>query len=163
MAEHNRISEETAQRIAAAWPAILDAIASGKQVNHTLEAAGISRGMVRAFISADPERRVQWDDAREASADAFMDQAMQEAMATIPKDDAAHVRTRIDTLKWAARIRNPRAYAEKTQHEHTVKNYDMTQILKDANTRLAGRAYRILEHDQSVTALLPHIEQERDM
>jgi hypothetical protein len=146
MAEHNRISEDTAQRIAAAWHAILDAIASGKQVNHTLEAHGISRGMIRAFISADPERRAEWEAAREASADAFMDLALEHAMAAIPQADAAHARTRIDTLKWAARIRNPHAYSDKQQLDVTVKTFDMTQIIADANKRLAGRVPRILEH-----------------
>ena len=70
--------------------------------------------------------------------------------------DSAHARTRIDTLKWAARLRNPRDYSDKAQLDVNVRTVDLTRIIEQANQRLANapRA-RILEHNQAPAALEP--------
>jgi hypothetical protein len=70
---------------------------------------------------------------------------------------AQHARTRIDTLKWAARVRNPRVYSEKQTVDLNVRSVDLTAIIRDANARLAqAREPRLIEQvrDQA-TAMLP--------
>ena len=69
----NRIGPDTEARIAAAWPDILEQIADGAEVRRALADAGFTRGMVRAYLANTPGARAQWDDAREASADAYFD------------------------------------------------------------------------------------------
>src|SRR5678816_537415 len=100
------ISAATESAILAVWPDILAAVAAGELVKTTLAAHGVSRESLRLFLVRNPVRRTEWEQAREASADAFMDLALDEAMANKTQFEAAHSRTRIDTLKWAARIRN---------------------------------------------------------
>ena len=140
----NRIGPDTEARIAAAWPDILEQIADGAEVRRALADAGFTRGMVRAYLANTPGARAQWDDAREASADTFMDMALE--VANSKADDAAHARTRIDTLKWAARIRNPRTYSDKAQLDVNVRTVDLTRIIEAANARLAAaQAGRVIE------------------
>ena len=149
-----RIGAETAARIAAAWPDLLNEIAAGAEVRKALSSAGITRGMIRAYLAETPGARAQWDDAREASADAFMDEALAVAMDNISKDDASHARTRIDTLKWAARIRNPRLYGDKAQLDVNVRTVDLTRIIEAANARLAAaQAPRVVEGEVMRAAL----------
>ena len=147
-----RISEETRARIAAQWPGILAAVADGALVRDALENAGVSRDMLRAFLSGDAQRRVEWDEARERSADAFMDMALDAA--DNRGLDPAHARVRIDTLKWAARIRNPRLYGDKAQLDVNVRTIDLTRIIEAANQRLAAaQGGRVLEHEPARAAL----------
>lgn len=143
-----RISEETRTRIAVAWPQILRAIADGDLIKDVLGAAGISRHELNAYKSGNARLVAEWDAAREASADSFMDQALEEALADKTQFEAAHVRTRIDTLKWAARIRNPRAYGEKQQLDVNVKTVDLTRIIEAANARVqAAQVARVIPHN----------------
>ena len=162
-----RISDELRARIASHWPDILAGIAAGALVRDVLKRASVSYASIMCWIREDPSRRVEWDDAREQSAEAFIDEALDVARfpgelvrddkgdVVLGKDgkplviaiDSAHARTRIDTLKWAARIRNPRAYSDKAQLDVNVKTVDLTRIISEANARLAGRAPRTLEHD----------------
>lgn len=144
----SRIGEETRRRIARVWPDILGRLADGELIKDVLAHHGLSRYEVDAYKLEAPQRRVEWDTAREASADEYMDRAMQEAL----RDDvthlqASHIKTRIDTLKWAARIRNPRLYGDKAQLDVNVKTVDLTRIIEAANARvLAGQA-RLIPHN----------------
>ena len=141
---NQRISEDTRARIANAWPEILDALANGELVKDTLAKLGISRDAMRAFKAGNPAACADWDLAREQSADALFEQAL--AKANDPRIDPAHARVRVDTLKWAARIRNPRLYGDKAQLDVNVRTVDLTRIIQDANARLAAaRAPRVLE------------------
>ena len=143
MAE-TRISEETRERVRKAWPDVLAGLANGELVRAVLVRHGISDPVKRAFLATEPGAQEDWDRAREASADAFMDQALETA--NNPTDDAAHARTRIDTLKWAARIRNPRLYGDKQVLDVNVRTVDLTRIIQDANARLAAaREPRVIE------------------
>lgn len=145
----SRIGPETRERIRTVWPDILTALADGQEVRRALAANLVTRGQIRAWLATEPEVRKEWDDAREASADAFMDEAL--ATANSPTDDAAHARTKIDTLKWAARIRNPRLYSDKATLDVNVRTVDLTQIINAAQARL--EASRVAN-----AALLPAIE-----
>jgi hypothetical protein len=147
-----RISDATRARIAQAWPDIIAALADGELVRDALEGAGISRGMLRAYLDSDASARAQWDSAREQSAHAFMEQALDAA--NNRGLDPAHARVRIDTLKWAARIRNPRLYGDKAQLDVNVRTVDLTRIIEAANARLAAaQVGRIIEHAATVPAL----------
>jgi len=139
-----RLGDDTRERIVKAWPLILAGLASGQLVRDVLSAHQVSMDMKRAFILSEPSARSEWDEAREASADAFMDDAL--ATACDSDLDPAHARVKVDTLKWAARIRNPRLYGDKAQLDVNVRTVDLTRIIQDANARLiASQAGRIIE------------------
>ena len=141
------ISDETRARINAAWPAMCARLAAGDLVKDIYSDAGISAFQAATFKAMNPAQRALWDQARAASADAYMDEAMAQARADVNKELAQHVRTRIDTLKWAARIRNPAMYSDKSQVDVNVRTVDLTRIIQDANARLiAQQQGRVIEH-----------------
>lgn len=132
---------------------MLDALADGVMIKDILAAEGLSRRDLRTWLAAEPARRAEWELAREASADAFHDEALQVTRspyvqgtdgATPIRMDPAQVRNLVDTLKWAARIRNPKMYGEKAQLDVNVRTVDLTSIINGANARLAHR-YRVLD------------------
>lgn len=159
MAE-NRISKETRARIRQAWPDILAEIAGGSLIKTALASRGITDVMKRAYLASEPGARKEWDDAREASADAFYDEAIELVRQPIqvvldeagnPRIDARTgqplvididaglVRAHVDTLKWASRVRNPRIYGDKAQLDVNVRTVDLTAIINAANARLEAQ------------------------
>jgi hypothetical protein len=141
---YTRISAETSARIAQAWPGLLDAIAGGSQVKDALAKANISRDMVRAYLRDVAGARQEWDEAREASAEEFFDQAQD--IACNAQTDPASARVRLAALQWLASKRNPRVYGERAQLDVNVRTVDLTRIIQDANARLAAaHAGRIIE------------------
>ena len=163
-----RISEQTRAEIRSAWPAIIEGLAAGELVHVLLARLALKPEWLRAYRSSEPNARQEWDDAREQSADSFAEKALDMALnpaqvinpgergnetgtqPLIIRVDPAHARNAIDTLKWAARIRNPRLYSDKAQLDVNVRTVDLTRIISEANARLAnGRAPRILEHEQA--------------
>lgn len=156
-----RISEETRARIARAWPDILTALAAGELVRNVLRKHDVSADMLRAYRASEPSARQEWEDAREQSADALFEEALQIARdpfeeiadptgADKPlvkvRRDPSHARVMVDTLKWAARIRNPRLYSDKSTLDVNVRTVDLTRIIEAAQARLAAqRAPRILD------------------
>lgn len=131
---NTRVSENTRARLATIWPGILESVAGGALVRDALAKAGVSRDVLRVWLVETPEARVQWEQAREASADALFDEALNTAYNE--ELDPAHARTRVDTLKWAARIRNPKLYGDRSHLDVNVKTVDLTRIIQDANARL---------------------------
>lgn len=101
--------------------------------------------MLRAYLVANPQARIEWDSAREQSADSLFEDALQVAYNT--GLDPAHARMRADVLKWAARIRNPKLYGDKAQLDVNVRTVDLTRIIESANARLhAAQSMRTIEH-----------------
>ena len=125
--------------VVAAWPDILSRLAAGELVRDLLAVHGLSRKQVSAHMLACPAAKAQWDEARESSADALFDEAMSVARTPVDKELAQSARLHVDTLKWAARIRNPRLYGDKTTMDINVKAVDLTRIIQDANARLAAQ------------------------
>ncbi len=135
------LSEEKRRAIARTWPDILLRLAAGELIKDV-------RGTftdydLRAYRALEDGAQAQWDAARESSADAYMEEAMDCARSEISKELAQHARTRIDTLKWAARIRNPRLYGDRATVDLNVRTVDLTKIIGDANARLS--AARVIE------------------
>jgi hypothetical protein len=149
----SRIGPETAARIAAAWPEMLSELAAGGLIFRILGRHGFSPNMLRAYKADNPTAREEWEAAREQSAEAFMDDAIDTANNCAL--DPAHARVKIDTLKWAARIRHPAAYSDKSQVDLNVRTLDLTKIIGDAQARLA--ASRIIE-GTVLRAALPDLE-----
>jgi hypothetical protein len=118
-----------------------------------LARAGLNADAMRAYKLENPAAREEWEAAREASADAFMDEALD--ISNNRDVDPAHARMKVDTLKWAARIRNPRLYGDKAQLDVNVRTLDLTRIISDAQARLA--ASRIIE-GHVIRAALPELE-----
>lgn len=157
-----RISDETRARCAAHWDEILDAIRYTGLIAPVLRKVGVSRAVIHAYMDSTPGATAQWNAAKETSGDAFAEQALELALnpsqvVTKDKDgnvlpepliipmDAAHARTAVDTLKWAAKVRNPRQYSDKSSIDLSVKTVDLTAIIRDANARLAAaQAGRII-------------------
>lgn len=162
-----RISDATRARITEVWPQILSRLADGEFIGPLLAQFGLKPDWLRAYRAENPVAYKEWAAAREESGDAFAERALEMALnpvQVIPQEDGkeplvikvdpAHARNAIDTLKWAARIRNPRAYSDKAQLDVNVRTVDLTRIIEEANARLAaGRAPRILEHEPARLAL----------
>lgn len=148
-----RISSDTVKRLDAAWPALLDKVAEGEPIGKSIRAAGFTPDTVRCYWGMFPERRRAWDLAKEQSADALADQALDTAN---DRDlDPQHARVKIDTLKWLAAKRNPRLYNDKQTIDLNVKTVDLTAVIQDANRRLqAAQQGRIIE-GEVVRAALP--------
>jgi hypothetical protein len=167
------IGDETRAKVKAQWQFILTELEAGALVAPLLARLGLKPEWIRAYYAGDAQARQEWADARERSGDAFADRALEIALnpcQIIPPGEKgnekgnepliipfepAHARNAIDTLKWAARVRNPRAYSDKAQLDINVKTVDLTRIISEANARLArGRQPVTLEHEP--TALLGH-------
>ena len=145
------MTDDVRSRVLAAFPDMCARLAAGELIKPMLAEYGISRSNLSIHALQTPALRIQWDAAREASADALFEQALHEAWREdVDKESAQHVRTRIDTLKWAARIRNPRMYSDKSTVDVNVRTVDLTQIIRDANARLAAQqAGRIIDATHS--------------
>lgn len=142
------LSADYRERIRASWPRIIASIEGGSTCKGALAIVGISYTQLNVYLQTEPGARHQWDDAREASGHAFMDEALDLARSKVDKEFAQHARTQIDTLKWAARVRNPRSYADKATVDVNVRSVDLTKIISDANARLeAQRQGRIINGD----------------
>lgn len=135
MGDNSRIGEATRQRLLAAWPDILAALADGAEVRAVLAAHNLTRSAL-AVALADPSMRAEWEAAKEASAEEFFDRVVAIAYNGGDDCDPARVRIQVDTLKWLAAKRNPRAYSDKSQLDVNVKTVDLTRIIQDANQRL---------------------------
>lgn len=131
-----RISDETAARAELAWPDILAGVASGKRLAVVAGEHGLNGNEVWAFRRRDASgvREQEWQAARYASADAFLEMILE----TIdnPALDPSHARVRCDALKWAAAKRNPDHYSDRQRVDvsHTV---DIRPALEQAAARAA--------------------------
>ena len=134
---NSRISPATHERIAAAWDGVLDKIAAGELIGETIKRAGFSREMVRAYLRDTPGAREEWNEAREASADALYDQVL--AIADNPGSDPKAARVKLQALMWAAGVRNPRVYGNKASMTLDVRTVDLTAIISAANARLEAQ------------------------
>lgn len=143
-------------------------LAAGDLIKDILPRHGVTEADKRRYLASEPNARRQWDEAREGSADAYYEEAVQvarapltagndaQSAATCARMDAQERRLLVDTLKWAARIRNPRLYSDKQTIDVNVKTVDLTRIIQDANARLAAaRAPALIEH--STGALVPDV------
>lgn len=113
--------------------------------------------MLRAYLASTPNARKEWDEAREASADAFFDQVQDLASGNFEGDPKA-ARVQFQALTWLASRRNPRVYSEKTQIDLNVRSVDLTAIIADANRRLAAAQARALPGEvirDSLPVLVP--------
>ena len=130
-------------------------LAAGELVRDVLQRHQVTDTMKRAYLASEPGARAEWDEAREASADAYHDEAVAVARGipytgeTGDARDANEKRLHVDTLKWAARVRNPRLYSDKATLDVNVRTVDLTRIISEAQARLeASRAIggRVIEH-----------------
>lgn len=141
-----RIGDATRAQVAVAWSDLLDQLAAGELMAPVYLKHGLTRDSVRCWRAENPEREKEWDAAREQSADAYAERALE--VAYNGGSNPAHARVMVDTLKWAAAKRNPRAYSDRVDHNVTVKTIDLTRIIEAANARLAAaHAGRIIEHE----------------
>ena len=147
-----RISVETVERCAAAWPDVVASVAGGSDVETATAEHGLTPNALWAFRAGRPELLQEWTQARLASADSFADEALRTARNS--KLDPSHARVLVDTLKWAAAKRNPDHYADRSRHDINVKAIDYTQVLERAERRLAAQAAaRIVEGEVLHVAL----------
>lgn len=131
-----RISAETREKCAAAWPLILAEIAGGATVADACQAHGLTRGMLWAYRADDEALRTAWNDALRDSADSLFDEALETARNS--RLDSRHARVKCAVLQWAAEKRDPDRYAPRSKHDLTVKTLDLSPILQRAEQRLAA-------------------------
>lgn len=135
-----RISDETRERVRKAWPDILNALADGSPVSKAIEKHGISRGVIAAFVASEPDARNEWETAKEVSAEVLFDDLLEMTRTRFADIEPTRARATMDSLKWLAAKRNPKAYSDRSQVDVNVKTIDLTQVIKEANARLrAGR------------------------
>lgn len=138
------LAPETRQRIADAWPYILQAIRDGARVDKTCEAHGVSTAQVWLYRNASPELRDQWRDAMKDSADAYVLKAIDAAENAADNPKAARVQ--LAAYQWVAEKRDPDKYGQRTRADINVKTVDLTGIIADANARLiAARQRRVID------------------
>lgn len=135
-----RISPETAARVAAAWPDILERIAAGESVGSAAEAHNLTRHELYAYRAGTPELVGAWYDAMKESADAFTDGMV--AVITGEVRDAKAARVKLTGLQWLAEKRDPERYGQRSQVNLNVKTVDLTRIISDANARLIAAQQR---------------------
>jgi hypothetical protein len=138
-----RLGPETVARIEAAWLDLIETVASGGLIGAGIRAKGLTPDQVRVYRTTNPQAAKEWEEARIQSADAFAD----EIQATIDNRelDSQFARVRVDSLKWLASKRNPRIYSDKAIIDMNVRAVDLTQIIRDAQLRLAqARAGRLV-------------------
>ena len=145
-----RISDETAARIEKAWPDLLDQLAAGEVMAPHYARHAVSADQVRVWRVREQGRSVEWDAAREQSAEAYADQVAE--IINKPGADSGIARVKIDGLKWLASKRNPRGYSDRVDHNVTVRTIDLTRIIEAANARLASA--RVIEAE----VLAPKLE-----
>lgn len=141
------LTKENRAKLAEQWDSVLLRLAAGELIKDIASDLGVTPQAFAAYRLEDPRRKAEWETARELSADSLFDEVLREARRNdVTRDNAQHIRNRIDALKWAARIRNPRLYSDKIGVDMTVKTVDLTQIIRDAQARLAARtAERVID------------------
>jgi hypothetical protein len=129
------ISAETVARIEREWAGLLAKVAEGEPIGASIRAVGLSPDMVRIYRGMKPQRDVEWQRAREQSADAFADKVVD---VVDGNGDPADKRVKMDAYRWIAAKRNPKQYSDKAQLDINVKTVDLTRIIEAANARLAS-------------------------
>jgi len=146
-----RIGDETRARIAQAWSGLLSRIAAGGLIGRELQALGIERDSVRAYMASTQDARKEWDEAREASADAFFEDAIE---ITYNSTDPKLARAQVDALLRFAARRDPKRYSERQTLDVNMRTVDLTRIITEAQARvaayehgrvIAGESARVLE------------------
>lgn len=132
-----KISEETRERIAEAWPSILDAVGAG-ELGVTVEAAakllaGVGIRSVQRYALQTPGARDELDQALRDGADALIERLPSLIMA---ETDARRARVLVDTLFRIAAARDPKRYGQKASMTLDVRTVDLTRIISDAQARL---------------------------
>lgn len=117
------------------------AVASGGNIGEAAERAGVDRSALYAYQAEFPEARIQWERAREESADSFADRVAD--ILNNPISDPQVARVRMDGYRWLAAKRNPRVYSDKQQIDMNVRTVDLTRVIADARKRL--EASRVIE------------------
>jgi len=140
------------ERIAAAWPDILQSIADGNRVDLTCQRLGFERNQLWRFWSRHPQRRTEWYDAHKDSADAIIDKAIQAAECA--DGDAKAARVKVSMYQWLAEKRDPDRFGQRTRADINVKTVDLTAVINDANARLAAsKQGRIIDATTSNSGL----------
>jgi len=133
------LSEETRAKIAASWPDILDAVGAG-EIGVTLESAakalaGVGIRSVQRYARQTPGARQELDSALSDGADALVERLPSLILAT---PDARRARVLVDTLFRIAAARDPKRYGAKSAMTLDVRTVDLTQIITNAQARLAA-------------------------
>lgn len=96
--------------------AICERLADGESLRAICRSDGMpAMSMVFRWLQAHPSFREQYTDAREAQADALVEDMLD--ISDTPSGDAKRDRLRVDTRKWIASKMKPKKYGDRTQHE----------------------------------------------
>lgn len=115
-------------------------IEQGELIASASKAEGVTRSAIWEWARKHPDLGDMYARARDASADALAEEALEVARASTAETYGAD-RVRIDTLKWAAAKRRPKEYGDKQQVETTVTHRMLPPEERDAQlARIVARA-----------------------
>jgi len=149
------ISDSAVAIIDAAWPDILEEIAEGGIIKKIAPKYGTSIHRLRAYRAQNPKAAQEWDDAWNASADAFFDRVLQivEDLEAKGEDvqikDAKAAAQQLKALYWLASKRNPRVYGDHKTLDVNMAFADMTTIIQDAARRRDAARAEIMSERQN--------------
>ena len=128
-----RISDATRAACAAAWDAVLTAIAGGSTIKAACADAGVNPHHMWAYRTGDAELEREWASAYDSGTDALMDEHLE----TTRNSDADHhrVRATLNGLQFQIEKRNPERYGQRTRVD-LKQTVDFAGILQRANARL---------------------------
>lgn len=143
-----RLSEDMAARLTAAWPDVCADVADGKMLGHALKSRGFSRETARAFRALNAEAARALAEAQRDATDALFEQ-LHETIHN-PDLDPQVMRTRANSLQWAIEKRDPDRFGARTNIDARVRGtLDMREVLTLADARLVAltvkRAPLVLE------------------
>ncbi len=92
-----------------------------------------------------PEFAAQYALAREASAEAYEEAALEEAFKATDRENSAAQTLKVQTLKWAAGVRHPRVYGPRVSTELTG-TVTLSTLVEQAH-RLAAPAAPTIDGD----------------
>ena len=115
-------------------------IEQGELIASASKAEGVTRSAIWEWARKERELGDMYARARDASADALAEEALEVARASTNETYGAD-RVRIDTLKWAAAKRRPKEYGDKQQVETTITHKLLPPEERDrALSRIVARA-----------------------
>lgn len=125
----------------------LERMEAGEPISTICGTNGIpSWPTIRKWKRVNPEFASQYALAREASAESCEMNAISEAQAAVDGESAQVARIRVDTWKWAASKRNPRAYGDKMDI-NVSGTLTLEGLIRQSITTPITQAIPTIEHD----------------
>jgi hypothetical protein len=153
---------ERLDRLGLDW--LCDQLIDGRSVRSLARELEASAVAILKWIDREPGRMRQYQLARQAQADAIVDELIELADSPVPVDDMGRtdsaavnqLRLRVDTRKWIASKFRPGMYGDRVQVEDVTppgREQKPEEIMARITTLLAAHGLRIVPDDQQSVGL----------